>query len=143
MNKKIFRKTSNCKNKNKNNVCREDPNPLMDSCDDHQCPEPKPPEPQEWHDKTLSTLHGDSMFLTIFLNFNILLKDPNLSTYLKVQLQITGAEQVPSTYIATLYHQLIYRLQNYALDLPISGNEISIIVQQIPIRQSYKAIQVS
>lgn len=71
---------------------------------------------------TLSTLHAGSVLLTIFSNFNIPLKDPNLSTCLKVQLQITGAEQVPSSYIATLHHQFIYRLQNHALDLPVSGH---------------------
>ncbi|XP_024032610.1 uncharacterized protein LOC112095161, partial [Morus notabilis] len=45
-----------------------------------------------------------------------------LSTCLKVQLQITGAEQVPSSYIATLHHQLIYKLQNRALDRSILGH---------------------
>ncbi|KAH9787338.1 hypothetical protein KPL71_010556 [Citrus sinensis] len=45
-------------------------------------------------------------------------QDPNLPTTLKVQIQIQGAEQISSAKIATLHHQLVYRLQNHALDLP-------------------------
>ena len=36
---------------------------------------------------------------------------------MQVQVQIQGAEQISSAKIATLQHQLVYRLQNYALDL--------------------------
>ncbi|KAH9734684.1 hypothetical protein KPL71_017452 [Citrus sinensis] len=66
----------------------------------------------------LTTLHAGSVLLTFYPNFNISLQDPNLPTTLKVQVQIQGAEQISSAKIATLHHQLVYRLQNHALDLP-------------------------
>ncbi|KAH9763559.1 hypothetical protein KPL70_001205 [Citrus sinensis] len=66
----------------------------------------------------LTTLHAGSVLLTFYLNFNLSLQDPNLPTTLKVQIQIQGAEQISSAKIATLHHQLVYRLQNHALDLP-------------------------
>ncbi|KAH9716904.1 hypothetical protein KPL71_021631 [Citrus sinensis] len=42
----------------------------------------------------------------------------NLPTTIKVQIQLQGAEQTPTSKIATLHHQIVYRLQNHALDLP-------------------------
>ncbi|KAH9686137.1 hypothetical protein KPL70_014250 [Citrus sinensis] len=66
----------------------------------------------------LTTLHAGSVLLTFYPNFNLSLQDPNLPTTLKVQVQIQGAEQISSAKIATLHHQLVYRLQNHALDLP-------------------------
>ncbi|KAH9716860.1 hypothetical protein KPL71_021602 [Citrus sinensis] len=66
----------------------------------------------------LTTLHAGSVLLTFYPNFNLSLQDPNLPTTLKVQIQIQGAEQISSAKIATLHHQLVYRLQNHALDLP-------------------------
>ena len=56
--------------------------------------------------------------LPFYPNFNLSLLDSNLATTLKVQIQLQGAEQITSAKIATLDHQLVYRLQNYALDLP-------------------------
>jgi len=38
---------------------------------------------------------------------------------LKVQIQITGAEQVSEALSATLHHQIIYRLQDHAIDLAL------------------------
>ncbi|KAH9751001.1 hypothetical protein KPL71_014108 [Citrus sinensis] len=66
----------------------------------------------------ITTLHAGSVLLTFYPNFNLSLQDPNLPTTLKVQVQIQGAEQISSAKIATLHHQLVYRLQNHALDLP-------------------------
>ncbi|KAH9780682.1 hypothetical protein KPL71_008170 [Citrus sinensis] len=66
----------------------------------------------------LTTLHAGSVLLTFYPNFNLSLQDPNLPTTLKVQIQIQGAEQISSAKIATLHHQLVYRLQNHAFDLP-------------------------
>ncbi|KAH9763276.1 hypothetical protein KPL70_001107 [Citrus sinensis] len=66
----------------------------------------------------LTTLHTGSVLLTFYPNFNLSLQDPNLPITLKVQVQIQGAEQISSAKIATLHHQLVYRLQNHALDLP-------------------------
>ena len=48
------------------------------------------------------------------------LEDPNLPTTIKVQVQLQGAEQITTLKIATLHHQIVYRLQNHALDLPTS-----------------------
>ncbi|KAH9668372.1 hypothetical protein KPL70_021391 [Citrus sinensis] len=66
----------------------------------------------------LTTLHAGSALLTFYPNFNLSLLDSNLATTLKVQIQLQGAEQITSAKIATLYYQLVYRLQNHALDLP-------------------------
>ncbi|KAH9716976.1 hypothetical protein KPL71_021655 [Citrus sinensis] len=66
----------------------------------------------------LTTLHAGSVVLTVYPNFNLSLDDPNLSTFLKIQVQIQGAEQVSSAKIATIHHQLVYRLQNHSLILP-------------------------
>ncbi|KAH9668421.1 hypothetical protein KPL70_021414 [Citrus sinensis] len=66
----------------------------------------------------LTTLHAGSVLLTFYPNFNLSLEDPNLPTTLKVQIQLQGAEQTPTSKIATLHHQIVYQLQNHALDLP-------------------------
>ncbi|KAH9698041.1 hypothetical protein KPL71_023853 [Citrus sinensis] len=66
----------------------------------------------------LTTLHAGSVLLTFYPNFNLSLEDPNLPTTLKVQIQLQGAEQTPTSKIVTLHHQIVYRLQNHALDLP-------------------------
>ncbi|KAH9801901.1 hypothetical protein KPL71_001197 [Citrus sinensis] len=77
---------------------------------------------KQYQDDVISTvltiLHAGSVLLTFYPNFNLSLQDPNLPTTLKVQVQIQGAEQISSAKIATLHHQLVYRLQNHALDLP-------------------------
>ncbi|KAI5444709.1 hypothetical protein KIW84_013111 [Lathyrus oleraceus] len=69
----------------------------------------------------LTTLHAGSVVLTIFPNYNVSLSDNTLSTRLKVQVQITGTDQVPEAMSATLHHQIIYRLQNHSIDLSLSG----------------------
>ncbi|KAH9686169.1 hypothetical protein KPL70_014266 [Citrus sinensis] len=66
----------------------------------------------------LTTLHAGSVLLTFYPNFNLSLEDPNLPTTLKVQIQLQGGEQTPTSKIATLHHQIVYRLQNHELDLP-------------------------
>ncbi|KAH9704982.1 hypothetical protein KPL70_011691 [Citrus sinensis] len=66
----------------------------------------------------LTTLHAGSVLLTFYPNFNMSLEDPNLPTTLKVQIQLQGAEQISTSKIATLHHQIVYQLQNHALDLP-------------------------
>ena len=66
----------------------------------------------------LTTLRAGSVLLTFYPNFNLSLEDPNLPTTLKVQIQLQGAEQISTSKIATLHHQIVYRLQNHALDLP-------------------------
>ena len=67
----------------------------------------------------LTTLHAGSVVLTIFPNYNVSLRDPTLSQRMKVQIQITGAEQVSEAHSTTLHHQIIYRLQNHAVNLSL------------------------
>ncbi|KAK9195460.1 hypothetical protein WN943_003581 [Citrus x changshan-huyou] len=66
----------------------------------------------------LTTLHAGSVLLTFYPHFNLSLEDPNLPTTIKVQIQLQGADQTPTSKLATLHHQIVYRLQNHALDLP-------------------------
>ncbi|KAH9698068.1 hypothetical protein KPL71_023866 [Citrus sinensis] len=66
----------------------------------------------------LTTFHAGSVLLTFYPNFNPSLEDPNLPTTIKVHIQLQGAEQTPTSKLATLHHQIVYRLQNHALDLP-------------------------
>ncbi|KAH9686179.1 hypothetical protein KPL70_014272 [Citrus sinensis] len=54
----------------------------------------------------LTTLHAGSVLLTFYPNFNLSLEDPNLPTTLKFQIQLQGAEQTPTSKIATLHHQI-------------------------------------
>ncbi|KAJ6893634.1 hypothetical protein NC652_027629 [Populus alba x Populus x berolinensis] len=58
------------------------------------------------------------------------LDDPQLHNFLKVQLQITGADQVLDTYQATLHYQMAYRVQNHAFDLvlPVTNDALLITV---------------
>ena len=51
-----------------------------------------------------TTLNAGTVFVTLFPNFNIPLKDPHLCDALKVQVQITGASQVQDTYATTLHY---------------------------------------
>jgi len=58
------------------------------------------------------------------------LDDPQLYNFLKIQLQITGADQVLDTYQATLHYQMAYRVQNHAFDLvfPVTNDALLITV---------------
>ena len=66
-----------------------------------------------------TTLNAGIVFVTLFPNFNMSLKDPHICDALKVQVQITGAFQVQDTFIATLHYQLAYRLQNHDFDMAV------------------------
>ncbi|KDP35796.1 hypothetical protein JCGZ_10432 [Jatropha curcas] len=68
-----------------------------------------------------TSLNAGSVVLTFLPNFNMSLEDPHLGTALKVQVQITGAEQVPEHITATLHHQIVYRLQDHAINLQTPG----------------------
>ncbi|KAK0572751.1 hypothetical protein LWI29_036671 [Acer saccharum] len=70
----------------------------------------------------LSTLYDGSISLTYYPNFNIPLRDQNLHKCLKIQVQILGAPMQANSYMATVHHQLAYRLQDHALDLPLPGH---------------------
>ncbi|KAL0295146.1 UNVERIFIED_CONTAM: polyprotein [Sesamum radiatum] len=58
----------------------------------------------------------------VLSNFAVSLSDPHVASAFKVQVQITGANQVPASVMATLHHQLVFRLQNHSLDLPNQGS---------------------
>ena len=68
--------------------------------------------------------------VTFYPNFNMALDDPQLHNFLKVQLQITGVDQVLDTYQATLHYQMAYRVQNHAFDLvlPVTNDVLLITV---------------
>ncbi|KAI9111033.1 hypothetical protein K1719_017908 [Acacia pycnantha] len=65
----------------------------------------------------LTTLSNSNVILTIQPDYNVNLLDKTLPRRLKVQIQITRAKQDSQAIMATLYHQIIYRLQNHAFDL--------------------------
>ncbi|KAG5255169.1 movement protein [Salix suchowensis] len=77
-----------------------------------------------------TTLNCGTMVVTFYPNFNMALDDPQLHHFLKVQLQITGADQVMDTYQATLLYQMAYRVQNHAFDLvlPVTNDALLITV---------------
>ena len=76
----------------------------------------------------LTTLHAGSVVLTIFPNYNVNWRDPTLPQRMKVQIQIIGAEQVSKAHSATLHHQIIYRLQNHAINLSVLTSHDSALV---------------
>ena len=76
-----------------------------------------------------TTLNAGTTFFTLFPNFNIALSDKYLSTALKVQLHTVRAPQVRDPIVAILHYQMVYRVQNHALDimLPQSSNDALLI----------------
>ncbi|CDP16520.1 unnamed protein product [Coffea canephora] len=78
---------------------------------------------------TETTLNAGTVFVTLFPNFNMSLVDPHLLEALKVQVQIIGAEQVSDAIAATLHDQMVYRVQNHALDLAIPGGENALLIR--------------
>ncbi|KAL0439733.1 UNVERIFIED_CONTAM: polyprotein [Sesamum latifolium] len=52
----------------------------------------------------LTTLNVGSIVVTFFPNFVVSLCDPHVASAFKVQVQITGANQVPASVMATLHH---------------------------------------
>jgi hypothetical protein len=75
-------------------------------------------------------LNCGTVVVTFYPNFNMVLDNPQLNHFLKVQLQITSADQFLDTYQATLHYQMAYRVQNHAFDLvlPITNDALLIIV---------------
>ncbi|CDP19458.1 unnamed protein product [Coffea canephora] len=78
---------------------------------------------------TETTLNAGTVFVTLFPNFNMSLADLHLLDALKVQLQIIGAEQVSDAIAATLHYQMVYRVQNHALNLTIPGGENALLIR--------------
>jgi len=77
-----------------------------------------------------TTLNCGIVVVTFYPNFNMALDDPQFHHFLKVQLQITGADQVLDTYQATFHYQMAYRVQNHAFDLvlPVTNDALLITV---------------
>ena len=66
-----------------------------------------------------TTLNAGTVIMTLFPNFNMSLSDVHCSKALKVQLQIVGADLNPGSIAATLHYQMVWRIQDHALDLAI------------------------
>ncbi|XLT00718.1 hypothetical protein HN51_050069 [Arachis hypogaea] len=65
----------------------------------------------------VTTLSNGSVILTIAPNFTMRLSDPTISQRLKIQIQLVGVIQDSNVEQATLHHQVLYRVQDHALDL--------------------------
>ncbi|QHO22949.1 polyprotein [Arachis hypogaea] len=65
----------------------------------------------------VTTLSNGSVILTIAPNFTMRLSDPTISQRLKIQIQLVGVIQDSNAEQATLHHQVLYRVQDHALDL--------------------------
>ncbi|KAK4383739.1 polyprotein [Sesamum angolense] len=76
----------------------------------------------------LTTLNAGSIVVTFFPKFVVSLSDSHVASAFKVQVQITGANQVSASIMATLRHQLVFRLQNHSLDLPNQGSRDALMV---------------
>ena len=78
----------------------------------------------------LTTLNTGNVVLTMFLNFNVHLRDLTLTSRFKVQVQLIGASQDGVALAASLQHQLIYMFQDHYFDLPtpIGFNENALMV---------------
>ncbi|QHN92204.1 polyprotein [Arachis hypogaea] len=65
----------------------------------------------------VTILINGSVILMISPNFTIRLTDPKLAQRIKIQVQLIGVTQDASAEQATLQHQVLYRVQDHALDL--------------------------
>ena len=87
-------------------------------------------------DTIQTTLNAATVLVTLYPNFNMSLHDNRLLDALKIQLQIVGVDQDPSSIGATLHYQMAYRVQNHALDLALPASSdalmISVDSQQVP-----------
>ncbi|KAI9121239.1 hypothetical protein K1719_008272 [Acacia pycnantha] len=79
-------------------------------------------------DALLTTLSNGSVILTIQSDYNVNLFDKTLPGCLKVQIQVKGAEQDSQAIMATLHHQIVYLLQNHALDLSLPNSTSDALV---------------
>ncbi|RDX88095.1 hypothetical protein CR513_30350, partial [Mucuna pruriens] len=91
----------------------------------------------------LTTLHASSVIITIFPNYNVSLRDPTISHRLKVQVQITGADQVAKALSATLHYQFIYRLQDHAINLSLpTSNDGALFVMANHQEETLSIVQI-
>lgn len=57
-----------------------------------------------------TTLNVDIVFITLYPNFNIPLTNPHAFNALAIQVQITGAPQVATSYATTIHHQVAFKI---------------------------------
>ncbi|KAK9010362.1 hypothetical protein V6N11_036873 [Hibiscus sabdariffa] len=74
-----------------------------------------------------ASMNNGLVMVTLFPNFTMALKDPNLMDALKVQIHIVGAQQVESSIIATLHYQFVYRIQDHSFRLDGCGFNDSLL----------------
>ncbi|ESQ56343.1 hypothetical protein EUTSA_v10027218mg, partial [Eutrema salsugineum] len=89
-----------------------------------------------------TTLNAGTVFVTLFPNFNVSLQDPNLLKTLKVQLQLTGAPMQEKSVVATLHHQIVYRIQDHALDLVLPSSDEALFLEVTSASQAPNSIQI-
>ncbi|MED6131257.1 hypothetical protein PIB30_008297 [Stylosanthes scabra] len=70
----------------------------------------------------VTTLTNGSVILTISPDFTMRLIDPTLSQRIKIQVQLIGATQDAAAEQVTLHHQVLYRVQDHALDLKLPNS---------------------
>ncbi|MED6174465.1 hypothetical protein PIB30_069237 [Stylosanthes scabra] len=70
----------------------------------------------------VTTLTNGSVIHTISPDFTMRLTDPTLSQRIKIQVQLIGAIQDSAAEQATLHHQVLYRVQDHALDLKLPNS---------------------
>lgn len=69
-----------------------------------------------------TNLNAGTVFVTLFPNLNMSIAIPLLLEALKVQIQIIGVAQDSRAHTATLAYQMVYRVQNHAMDLSLPGS---------------------
>ncbi|ESQ51521.1 hypothetical protein EUTSA_v10017879mg [Eutrema salsugineum] len=74
--------------------------------------------------------------------FNVSLQDPNLLKTLKVQLQLIGAPMQEKSVVATLHHQIVYRIQDHALDLVLPSSDEALYLEVTSASQAPNSIQI-
>ncbi|KAG8492315.1 hypothetical protein CXB51_009806 [Gossypium anomalum] len=75
-----------------------------------------------------ATLNSGLVMVTLFPNFTMALADPNLTSALKVQVQIAGAPQIASAITVTLHYQIVYKIQDHSFNLSNHGTEDSLLI---------------
>ncbi|GMN65887.1 hypothetical protein TIFTF001_034955 [Ficus carica] len=75
-----------------------------------------------------TTLNAGTVIFTVFPNFNMSLQDPTLLSALKVQLQLTEIDMDPNSISSTLHYQMVYRIQNHAMDLTLPGTADALMI---------------
>ncbi|KAG2312487.1 hypothetical protein Bca52824_024044 [Brassica carinata] len=89
-----------------------------------------------------TTLNAGTVFITLFPNFSVSLQDPNLLKTLKVQLQLIGAPMQEKSIAATLHHQIVYRIQDHALDLVLPSSDEALYLEVTSTSQAPNSIQI-